>query len=148
MDTETPTKNLGGRPLKFESVEEFDKQVDVYFAEADFPTITGLAVHLNTSRETLSDYKRKEGFSDSIKRALDKCEAAVELRALTGKANPVMSIFTLKNNYGWKDKQEVESTVQADVTTNGKDLQPVDQSTVDNLIGLLKEQTAAQAKGE
>lgn len=71
-------------------------------------TITGLALALDTSRETLLDYEDKEDFSDTIKKAKDKCHNYVENSLLT--SNPTGAIFNLKNNYGWKDKTETDIT--------------------------------------
>lgn len=142
-------KHPGGRPLKFESVEELDKKIDAYFADCDPHveevtewvsartkdgrkkkdengldylievthkvmtkqkpyTITGLALYLDTSRETLLQYKEREEFVDSIKKAKDRCHNYVEDSLLT--SNPTGAIFNLKNNYGWKDKTETDLT--------------------------------------
>ncbi len=105
-------KHPGGRPLKFESVEDLESKIKAYFTECDTVeepyTITGLAVALDTSRQTLCEYEERPEFVDTIKRAKDKCEKQIEVMALKGKYNSVFSIFNLKNNYGWKDKQESE----------------------------------------
>ena len=130
-----------GRPLKFETVEELQKQIDKYFRSirkikwADeiqrdkdgnilkdindkqikkpikyyynepYPTITGMAVFLNTSRETLMDYEGRKDFSDTIKHAKDKIQASYEQSLLIrGNAG---DIFALKN-FGWVDKHEIE----------------------------------------
>jgi hypothetical protein len=106
---------MAGRPLKFETPEELDKKIDAYFElckkNNEKPMITGLAVYLDTSRETLREYKERPEFVYSIKKALDRCEMAVEKNLLEGKVNPTGSIFVLKNNYGWRDKTEQEMTV-------------------------------------
>lgn len=108
------------RPLKFKTVEEMQKLIDVYFAErkADkLPfTITGLALALDTTRQTLLEYEgevdgrddKDPRFADAIKRAKLRCEEYAETQAFMGK-NQAGSIFILKN-HGWKDKTEVEST--------------------------------------
>lgn len=101
-----------GRPLKFQSVEDLDKKIDEYFTlceeKKQKPLITELAYYLDTSRETLCDYKEKDGFSDSLKKAKQRCEIILERNLIEGKVNPTGSIFNLKNNYGWKDKTETE----------------------------------------
>jgi hypothetical protein len=110
----------GGRPLKFESVEQLESMIEEYFTHCDLEkkpyTITGLALWLDTSRETLINYEERPEFFDTIKRAKVKCENWVEEGALMNRINATSAIFNLKNNYGWKDKTET------DVTTNGKDL--------------------------
>lgn len=119
---------MAGRPLKFKSVKELEDKIVEYFdtcdntvvkkilnknqeiiAEVTKPyTITGLAEWLGTSRQTLINYENKETFFDTIKDAKAKIEADYEERALLGDNNPVVSIFTLKNNFNWRDKNEVE----------------------------------------
>jgi hypothetical protein len=129
----------GGRPLKFQDIDEFQAKIDAYFASCFGDvivkdkdgcvvldgdgnviremqrikpfTITGLALALDTSRETLmeiergpSDYSRP--FVDALKRGKDKCQQFAEEFIFTGK-NPAGGIFALKN-YGWRDTQEVK----------------------------------------
>lgn len=98
-----------GRPLKFPSVEELQKKIDEYFdiTKPEEVTWTGLALHLDTSRETLSDYQERPEFSDSIKKALARVEKEYELDLRRkGRSG---DIFALKN-FGWKDKNETEHT--------------------------------------
>lgn len=107
-------KRKVGRPLKFGSVEEMQEKIDAYFEECDVKedpyTITGLALALDTSRETLLDYEDKDEFSDTVKKAKLKCENYAEKFLFKGK-NVVGSIFNLKNNYKrWVDKQEIVKT--------------------------------------
>lgn len=140
----------GGRPLKFQSVQELQEKINAYFADCDPHveevtewleardkegklkkdgyglsylvevthkvltkqkpyTFTGLALALDTSRETLLDYEEKDEFSDSIKAARDKCQSFVEQSLFTA-PNVTGPIFNLKNNYGWQDKSEVKET--------------------------------------
>lgn len=107
-------KNVGGRPLLFKTPKEFDKRANEYFnlckEQERTPFITELATFLDTSRRTLTNYKKEEGgrtgFFPSIKKALDQCEAAIEAGAMTNKLNSTFSIFNLKNNYGWVDESK------------------------------------------
>ena len=48
-------------------------------------------------------------FRDTIKRAKARIEAGYE-QTLFNKNSAVGGIFTLKNNYGWVDKQEIKQT--------------------------------------
>jgi len=85
-------------------------------------TITGLAMALETTRETLLDYEKVyefDMFSDAIKNAKIKCHNYAETYLYEGK-NQAGVIFNLKNNYGWKDKTESE----VDVKSGGEKLQP------------------------
>lgn len=109
-------KRSVGRPMKFGSPEELEQLVESYFEDCkqrnEPPFICELAVWLDTSRETLSNYEEKDGYFDTIKRAKQRCESAVEKGMMTGKLNATASIFNLKNNYGWEDK--VVKQIQGD----------------------------------
>lgn len=96
-----------GRPLKFESVEVLQPLIDKYFTDTkkDEWTITGLALALETSRETLINYQEREQFFDAIKKAKDMVEHSYELDLK--KKGHSGSIFALKN-FDWRDKQEVD----------------------------------------
>jgi hypothetical protein len=98
-----------GRPLKFESVEALKTIADKYFYETPEQewTITGLALALDTSRETLMDYENKDEFSDTIKKYKLKVHSAYE-KDLRKKGRSG-DIFALKN-FGWTDKTESEIT--------------------------------------
>lgn len=119
----------GGRPPKYTAKEELAKKINEYFEWCDSQkkiittekggvsiiykpyTITGLCVYLGITRETLCQYEKKPEFSDTIKNAKLKIENWVEEKSLTGDLNPTVSIFNLKNNFGWKDKQEIEQNI-------------------------------------
>lgn len=109
---------MAGRPLKFETPEILNDKINEYFtkceAEGTKPFITELAYYLDTSRETLREYKERPEYVDSIKKALTRCEMALERNLIEGKVNPTGSIFNLKNNYGWKDRNETDITTQGD----------------------------------
>lgn len=112
-------KNAGGRPLKYKTKEELQKAIDIYFAECDSNkepyTVTGLALALNMSRQDLINYQDRKMFFDTIKNAKLKIENYLEKHLVTD--NGVTGIiFNLKNNYGWKDKQET-----INVNTNYED---------------------------
>lgn len=104
-------QNKGGRPRKFESPEQLEQKINDYFAwceqRDDFPEWTELACHLDVCKETLCEYAKIDGFSQPIKRAKQKCESAIAKGMLKGSMNATGSIFTLRNNYGWEDKQHV-----------------------------------------
>lgn len=88
-------------------------------------TVTGLALALDTSRETLTDYEDKEEFSDTIKRAKDKIQNYLELNL--NSPSPTGTIFNLKNNYGWKDKTESE------ISNPDGSLNPINKLTAEEL---------------
>ncbi|MGN1029767.1 MAG: terminase small subunit [Bacilli bacterium] len=119
-------KKKGGRPLKFKTPEELEKRIEEYFKYAkdnmEVPTVSGLAWFLGTNRQCLLRYQEEDDdllksvpddvkcmFRDTVKQAKARIEAGYE-QALFNKNSAVGAIFTLKNNYGWVDKQEVEQT--------------------------------------
>lgn len=128
---EQPTPHPGGRPLKFQSVEELDQKIDEYFEsraphvvkmmvkrlKADgthywaededmspqLPVhISGLAVFLGTTRKTLLNYKAREEFLPSIEYALARCEEYAADMLSSPYANGMK--FNLQNNHGWEDR--------------------------------------------
>lgn len=153
------SKNKGGRPLLFKTVEQLQHAIDAYFAECDphmvektewvqardasgkllndehglhylvevthkvmterVPyTVSGLALALGTSRQTLVNYEERDRFFDTIKKAKLRVEEQVEQSML--KSNGVVAgvIFNAKNNFDWKDKTET------DITSGGEKLDP------------------------
>ena len=56
----------------------------------------------------MSEEERKE-YSNTIKKAKRRIQAEYE-ELLYQKGSNTGAIFTLKNNYDWKDKQEIVST--------------------------------------
>ena len=99
-----------GRPRLYQSPEDFDTKVveyHEYCKEVGEPvTWTGLALYLGfSSRQSIDEYQKYEGFSDSVKRAKSLVEWHYEMR-LCG-SSPTGAIFALKN-FGWVDKQEVD----------------------------------------
>lgn len=119
--------NKGGRPFKFTNPDKLEMQIEDFFRwckeNNKIPSVTGLAVHLDTDRLTLLNYENcldnpsydkldydvKVRLINSIKRAKQRVESEYE-QALFNKNSAVGAIFTLKNNYKWVDKQEVEQT--------------------------------------
>lgn len=122
----TISKNKVGRPLKY-TLSKIQDSIAAYFDYCGIdecgyplgkdhkpPTITGLCCYLHTTRDLLIDYEGKPQFSDTIKRAKQRIEAYNEC-LLVSKAGQVAGvIFNLKNNYGWKDKAELEASFKDD----------------------------------
>ncbi len=109
----------GGRPPKWTDPKVIEKQAEDYFKEClkqkDPITITGLALALDTTRETLMDYQGKDEFSDTLKRMKLRCENYAERQVFAGR-NQAGAIFALKN-YGWRDKQEIDHTTGGEKIT-------------------------------
>jgi hypothetical protein len=116
-------KDLGGRPLKFKSPEDLQKQIIAYFEYCDSRTkkeivktkdyfeiidmpdpipytVYGLADFLDCESDTLLNYAKKDGFSVLIARAKAKILTNKVERGLDGKSNPAMTKLLLGHNYG------------------------------------------------
>lgn len=150
-----------GRPLKFQSVEELQTMIDLYFQDCDkrtdtrewshdeiieddqgktvcaacgkrpntkgcmvvsgelkLPrpyTVTGLAVWLDTSRQTLLRYDCREEFRDTIAAARQRIEAYGEEHLFDPKVPTHGVKFSLSNNHdGWANKSESRLTIPKD----------------------------------
>lgn len=115
--------HAGGRPVVFESVEVLQVKINDYFKYCDDNnkpyTVSGLASYLEVTRQTLLNYTEKDEFFATIKKAKAKIEAQYEERALLGYYNPTISIFIMKNNFGYQDKVEVKvDNVEDDAITS------------------------------
>lgn len=94
--------------------------IDKYFKtceQMDEPlTMEGLAVALDMGRRTLVDYSNRDEFLPTIKKAREKVNQNFAMRALRGDYNAAISIFLMKNNFGYVDKVEQEVTTEQKVT--------------------------------
>lgn len=108
----------GGRPLKFECVEDMQTEINAYFVECKKDgrplTVNGLSYALDITRQTLLNYAERGEFLDAISRAKHRIQLFAE-EALYNKETFKGAQFSLKNNHGWKDKSEIKQ----DVTLNG-----------------------------
>lgn len=110
----TIKKSKGGAPKKYKTAEELQKKIDAYFEDCDIKekpyTVTGLALACNLSREQLINYSKDKEFYDTIKKAKMRVLENLESRLYDKKTFTPGIIFGLKNNYGWKDAQQLEHT--------------------------------------
>ena len=140
----TEEKRPVGRPLKYSNPEDMQVLIDRYFEDCEarairwsyislakpvpaeyernnwitrdtYPTVTGLSLVLDLTRKSLIEYEGRPEFVNTIKRAKTEIEAASEQRL----CNPSCTgtIFSLKNNYGWNDKTEIDTIISGTLTT-------------------------------
>lgn len=129
-----------GRPLIFNNVEELEKKIQEYWdycEEREKPyTISGLAYYLNTTRQTIFNYSRRDDFAPIIERARDRVLMDTEERLQeSGKNSTSGIIFSLKNNFKWTDKVEIEST-----NTNVNNNVDLSNLSVEEIRELLKDE--------
>lgn len=80
-------------------------------------TITGICIRLETTRQTLMDYERKDEFADTVKRLKLHAENYAEETLYNKNGRAVVgAIFALKN-FGWSDKMEFESSYKPPIMT-------------------------------
>lgn len=107
-------KNDTGRPFKFNSPKELEEKGMAFIKKCKKSkepiTITGLCLALETNRETLMNYEKKDEFFDTIKRLKLYAENYAEEKLFSGR-NTVGAIFALKN-FGWRDTFEIDKKNQ------------------------------------
>ena len=112
-------EHIGGRPPLYNSVEELEKLIQKYFDDCIRDkrpyTMSGLAYSLGMDRTTLIRYGKDERFYNSIKRAKQFIEQSLEERLIATSGMATGIIFNLKNNYGWRDKQEIDADVKTEI---------------------------------
>lgn len=112
------------KPDQYEWVQDTDWNGEPMKEQIRPYTITGLALALDTTRQTLLEYegevpgreKANPKFADTIKEAKLKCELYIEEGMMKGTVPPAPGIFNLKNNYEWKD--EVTQTLKHENLTD------------------------------
>ena len=107
-----------GNPKRFRSGEqliELFNQFCIWVKENDFQTIPSQTrfcewlarEYTQTDRRTI--YNALNKYFPTVKRDFEKLQSDTMTEgAMTGKYNPTMTIFALKNWCEWKDKQETE----------------------------------------
>lgn len=149
-------RDMWGNRLKDKDYKPKDGDEDNPFAgwvmkKVKVATVTGLAVYLDTTRDTLMDYENgtyddrdADGnvielteveqeyndqvakYSDTIKRAKQMIYEDTEQQLYKSGAS-TGAIFSLKNNYGWRDK------VEHDLNNPDGNLNPFGKLTVEEL---------------
>lgn len=81
-------------------------------------TISGLALYLDTNRQTLLNYEHQEQYFDTITRAKAKIENYAEEQLFDKSARNINGIqFNLNNNFKkWSNKQDIEHSGTLGVT--------------------------------
>ena len=97
-EAKQPLYNDGGEPIR---VVEYIKP----------PTVGGLCLYLGIDRSTWQNYadrKLHPELAEVTAYAKMRMEAYLEEQLLTRERNVQGLIFNLQNNYGWREKREVE----------------------------------------
>jgi len=111
--------NKGGRPLKYSSPEQLQQAIDEFFELEKFPTVSGLQDYLDIGSSSMGDYKKREEFSDIIKKGIRKVAVGYEKKLVYGNGrNTAGIIFALKVGMGWRDHAEEKETEQSTIQDN------------------------------
>jgi len=138
--------NRGGHPPKYKDPEEMQRIIDDFFescrgevlkdkdGETVFnkfgepviinqkpPTVTGLSLALGfNGRQSLLNYEDKVEFMDTVTRAKSRCQEYAEIR-LYDRDGANGAKFSLQNNFGWKERSEVDQTTTQTITIRVED---------------------------
>ena len=106
-------RHPGGRPVKWtaEAIEAEGEALLAWLQEDKSQFwVKDFAVERGYGPQRFSEWvKVSPQFSDAYKMAMAVQESRLVSKGLEGKGQ-AMAIFTLKNNHGWRDKQEIEQT--------------------------------------
>lgn len=131
-----------GRRRKYESEEKLAEKIVEYFKYCDSQrkelfndrgqlskilykpyTVSGLAIFLNIHIDTLHEYGKKgHDFSETVRFAKDMIANWTEERAVTGETSHQFASFSLKHNFGWTDRQQIET--EQNITQNVMQISP------------------------
>lgn len=108
---------MKGQPRAFKTDEEFYNKFIEYVEycnkEQRLPNVAGFCVYADINRDTF--YNQKEYYYDTYK----KVNEILEDEALNNKyINDTLKIFYMKNKCGYKDKQEIDSSVNVNSYAN------------------------------
>ncbi len=102
-------------PIENVHNSQIDKNTNlplVYYTKRPY-TIEGLCLALDCDRDTLLNYQKEQGYEPyfgTIKKAKLKIQQDKVERGLNGNSVASVTIFDLKNNHGYKDRQEIDQT--------------------------------------
>ncbi|MDP4147375.1 MAG: terminase small subunit [Bacillota bacterium] len=118
-DTIVDEYDSEGKPVRTHEEPKLNnagEQIE-YIEYIERPSILAMCRHIGIHRDNLLEYEKKEDYHDTIKAAKSRIEEYVE-QQLYRKDQVTGIIFNLKNNFGWKDKTEVETS--GETTINNK----------------------------
>ena len=124
--------NQNAKKYKKEDLPVIEKKIIDYFINCDKEkkpyTMSGLALELGLSRKTLVNYSKEELFYSLLSNAKQIIEAQLETK-LIDKNQYCLGVFlNLKNNYDWKDQQEIKTTNEVSVSPLNDAMKALEES--------------------
>ena len=114
-----------GRPRRYKTPDVMLPLIEQYFRRCDENNepylISGIAIELDMTIEQVCEYENFPEFAQPIKKAKQMCLDNISQGAMKNKFNNAMSIFYLKNCFGWTDKQEITEKKDPEVIQMMKD---------------------------
>lgn len=117
-----------------EGINRITEYLEICIKNNMKPTVEGLATAFGVSRKTIWKWANDidsdslpVNFRDILKRIYQVLNSNLTDLSINGKINPVISIFLMKNNFGYKDQTEVlqtttTETAKADEVMNKYDI--------------------------
>lgn len=110
---------MKGHPRSFKDEQEFKNKFDEYIElcikQERLANIAGFCVFADITRETF--YNQEQYYFDTYKKIQD----ILEDYTINAKINDTFKIFYMKNKFSYRDRQEIDSTINANVN-NYKEL--------------------------
>lgn len=96
-----------GKPRTYEKEEDLEKVFRDYLEDArkkhELPNIAGFVVFADIGRRTFYDYK------DKYPHTYEKINEILENATINARIGDSFKQFYMKNKFGYRDKQEIES---------------------------------------
>jgi len=109
---------------EFANPVELVEKIDLYFQEVEHadpnkriePSTASLALHLNMSRKMLNAWEEKPVYGPIISAAKTRIESYLSSRLIDGRPNTGGVALVLKNDFDWREKQELSGELTFSVT--------------------------------
>lgn len=109
---------------EFANPVELVEKIDLYFQEVEHadlnkriePSTASLALHLNMSRKMLNAWEEKPIYGPIISAAKTRIESYLSSRLIDGRPNTGGVALVLKNDFDWREKQELSGELTFSVT--------------------------------
>ena len=110
-------KKTGGKHLKRLSYKDFEDKVHDYLSEQEqVKSLAGLGVFLQMDKQQLLELSSKSNkFAEIISYAITFMEKEIVENGLRGKYNATMASFMLKTVFGYNEKKDEQSELNADI---------------------------------
>ena len=106
-----------GRPRKYTPdslLVEWNKYMQLCIDAEKFPTQEGFTIYAGINPDTFYNYLSQDEYSDTKKR-IDAILLDKTIQDAMKAKNPAFLIFYMKNKFGWRDKQEIDTNISGGI---------------------------------